>query len=246
MKNFVKVVLQKLLGFDTYLYLFSLYIINTLKGNRNEGDFVYFRDMIPDRGVILDIGANIGVMSVHLARSHRDSKVYAFEPIPYNMQTLEKVIRHYKIENVEVIKSALGNTVGEIEMVMPVQKSARLQGLSHVMHDSITELNHGEKFITPITTLDTFMKEHKINARITAIKLDVENFEFFVLDGGRETIAKNRPIVYCELWENENRLKCFDLMQEYRYEVMMLQAGKLCPFDAELHKKQNFFFVPTS
>ena len=90
------------------------------------------------------------------------------------------------------------------------------------------------------------MKEHKINARITAIKLDVENFEFFVLDGGRETIAKNRPIVYCELWENENRLKCFDLMQEYRYEVMMLQAGKLCPFDAELHKKQNFFFVPTS
>ncbi len=246
MKNFIKVILQKLLGFDTYLYLFSLYIINTLKRNRNEGDFVYFRDMIPDGGIIMDIGANIGVMSVHLARTHQDSKVYAFEPIPYNIHTLEKVISHYKIVNVEVIKSALGNSIGEIEMVMPVQKSARLQGLSHVVHDSITELNHGEKFITPLTTLDAFIKERQISTKITAIKLDVENFEYFVLDGGRETIAANRPIVYCELWDNENRVKCLDLMKEYCYAIMVLQSKKLCKFDPELHKKQNFFFVPAS
>lgn len=246
MKNFIKALLQKLLGFHTYLYLFSLYIIKTLKRNKNEGDFIYFRDIIPDGGVILDIGANIGVMTVHLARSHKNSRVYAFEPIPHNIKTLERVIRHYKLNNVEVIKTALGNSIGEIEMVMPVQKSARLQGLSHVIHDSITELNEGEKFTTQLTTLDTFIKQHQITSKISAIKLDVENFEFYVLDGGRETIAANRPIVYCELWENDNRDKCFALMQEFGYEIKVLQSEKLCKFEPEIHKTQNFFFVPAS
>ena len=47
--------------------------------------------------------------------------------------------------------------------------------------------------------------------KIGAIKMDVENFEYFVLEGGKELIKKHKPIIYTELWENQNREKCFQL-----------------------------------
>ncbi len=244
MKNLIKTILQKLLGFETYLFLFSLYIIKTLKRNKKEGDFIYFRDMIPQGNAIFDIGANIGVMAVHLARTHPDSTIIAFEPIPQNIKTLEKVLTHFKIKNVFVEKSALGNTCGEIEMVMPVQKSAKLQGLSHVIHDSITEFNEGNKYKTPLTTLDVFLNENYLGLPITAIKLDVENFEYFVLDGGKQTIIKHRPIIYTELWENENRDKCFNFIRNLNYSIKVLQNNELVDFDKKIHTTQNFFFIP--
>jgi FkbM family methyltransferase len=244
MKNLIKTILQKLLGFDTYLFLFSLYIINTLKRNKNEGNFIFFRDMVPDGNIILDIGANIGVMSVHLSRTHPNAVIYAFEPIPQNIKAMEKVIRHYKLKNIRIIKSALGNTCGEVEMVMPVQHKAKLQGLSHVVHESITDFNVGVKYKTPLTTLDVFLKENNITKSVTAIKLDVENFEYFVLEGGRETIIKHRPVIYTELWDNENRQKCFTFIQNLNYSVKVLYQNELVDFDTELHSNHNFFFIP--
>jgi FkbM family methyltransferase len=244
MKNLVKTILQKILGFETYLFLFSLYIIKTLKRNKKEGDFIFFRDMIADGNIILDIGANIGAMSVHLSQTHPDSEIFAFEPIPQNITTLKKVINHYKLSNVKVVESALGNYTGEIEMVMPVQKSAKLQGLSHVVHESITDFNEGNKYKTPLTTLDIFMEKNNPDKPITAIKLDVENFEYFVLEGGRETIKRNRPIIYTELWENENREKCFTFIRNLQYSIKVLQNNELKDFNPGIHHTQNFFFIP--
>jgi FkbM family methyltransferase len=244
MKNLVKTILQKLLGFETYLFLFAIYIIKTLKRNKKEGDFIYFRDMVPDGNIILDIGANIGAMAIHLSLTHPNSTIYAFEPIPQNLKTLEKVLRYYHIKNVKVVKSALGNSSGEIEMVMPVQQSAKLQGLSHVLHDSIKEFNEGEIYKTPITTMDLFLKENNITRPVSAIKLDVENFEYFVLEGGRETIMKDRPLIYTELWMNENREKCFIFIKNLNYSIKVLKEKVLVDFDPELHINQNFFFIP--
>ena len=244
MKNTIKVILQKLLGFENYLFLFAIYIIRSLKWNKKEGDFIYFRDMIPDGGMILDIGANIGVMAVHLARTHKNSRIIAFEPIPYNIKTLKRIIRKYRIHNISVVESALGDKTGTIEMVMPVHKSARLQGLSHVVHQSITENNEGEKFSTPVITLDSFFKDNPSGGQLTAIKIDVENFEYFVFKGATETLKKYMPIIYCELWENKNREDCFTLLTELGYNIQVLHGNKLADFDPSLHKTQNFFFIP--
>ncbi len=243
MKNRIKVFLQKLLGLDTYLFIFSRYIISTLKWNKKEGDFIYFRDMVPDQGNILDIGANIGAMAIHMARTHTNSSILAFEPIPINIKTLKKIIHKYKVKNITVIESALGDSEGTINMVMPVYKSARLHGLSHVLHQSITDNNEGEKYTTPLTTLDKYLTENNI-APVTAIKLDVENYEFFVLKGAVETLKKYKPPVYCELWENKNRDDCFLLMTSLGYKIQVLYKNTLCDYNPEWHKTQNFFFIP--
>lgn len=244
MKNAVKYILHKLLGFKNYLFIFSLFKIYTLKQDKNEKDFFVFLSLIPDNTTILDIGANIGIMTAHLARTVKGSVVYGFEPMPNNIEAFKRIVRFFQLQNVHLIEAALGNTEGEVEMVMPVINAVRMQGLSHVVHSSIHENNEGERFKVPLKKLDTLSMLQNLPQRISAIKIDVENFEYFVLDGARKILSDNKPIVYAELWDNDNRRQCFQLFKELNYNAFVVVAQKLVKFDVGQHKTQNFIFMP--
>ena len=245
MKSAIKYILQKLLGFQRYLYVFSLYKIRTLHKDKHEKDFLFFLHMIPVGGIVLDIGANIGIMTAYLARVH-NTKVFAFEPITHNLDVLKKVIAQNNLKNVNICDYALGNVDGEAEMVMPVINAVKMQGLSHVVHDTIKENNEGERFKIQVKKLDNISEIINGGKPVTAIKMDVENFEYFVLDGAKELLKKYKPIVYCELWDNENRKKCFDLMRSLGYEIKVLVNAGLVIYTeglAKVYTTQNFFFV---
>jgi FkbM family methyltransferase len=245
MKTKLKYILHWLLGFKNYLFVFSLFKIYTLRRDKNENDFFSFLNLIPENTIVLDIGANIGIMTVHLAQSVKNSLVYSFEPIPSNIGAFKRVIRFFKLENVKLFELALGNTEGEVEMVMPVIGDVRMQGLSHIVHKSIEENNEGVRFRVPLKKLDTLLNETEIgNKKISAIKIDVENFEYFVLDGAKEILEKHRPVVYAELWDNENRLNCFELFKTLNYKTYIVSSGQLINFEIAKHKTQNFIFKP--
>ena len=244
MKNKAKYILHTLLGFRNYLFVFSLYKIYTLKKDRNEKDFFQFLKLIPANTSVLDIGANIGIMTVHIARTIKGVTVYSFEPMPNNIAALKRIIHYFKLTNVQLREVALGNTEGEVEMVMPVISNVRMQGLSHVVHDSITEFNEGEKFKVPLLMLDKMEELMNAQKRVSAIKIDVENFEFFVLDGAKNLITKHKPIVYAELWENENREKCFTLFNNLSYKTFVVVDNTTVEYDRTEHVTQNFIFLP--
>ena len=243
MKNTAKLILHKLLGFKNYLFVFSLFKIYTLKKDKKEKDFFQFLKLIPENTAVLDIGANIGIMTVHLAFINRVT-VYGFEPMPNNINAFKRIIKYFGLHNVVLFEIALGNSEGEVEMVMPVISSVRMQGLSHVVHETIPENNEGERFKVPLKMLDKIDELVNCAKRISAIKIDVENFEFFVLDGGKKLIEKNKPVIYAELWDNDNRYKCFDLLESLHYKTCVAIDEKLVMFDPSVHIKQNFIFIP--
>ncbi len=244
MKNAVKLILHKLLGFKNYLFVFSLYKINTLKKDKNEKDFFQFLKLIPENSIVLDIGANIGIMTVHLAREIKNVNVFSFEPMPNNIEAFKRIIKHFKLENVKLFEIALGNTEGEVEMVMPVISNVRMQGLSHVVHESIPENNKGVRVKVPLVMLDKMPELLNAKQRIGGIKIDVENFEFFVLDGAKKLIAAHKPIVYAELWDNENREKCFTLFNNLSYKTFVVVDNTTTEYDSRKHRTQNFIFLP--
>jgi FkbM family methyltransferase len=244
MKNTIQKYLQKILGFNNYLFIFSIFKILTLKLDRKENDFFFFLRLLPENALVLDIGANIGIMSVHLCRSVKKGMVYAFEPIPENARVLEKIIRLFKVKNLRLFHCALGDQNKVVEMIMPVNSSVKKQGLSHIVHESIMDLNEGIRYSVLQRTLDSVAAEIKIP--FYAIKMDVENFEFYVLKGGTECIAKYRPIIYCELWENENRARCFSILIELGYTIKVLVRNQLSDYDSLIHRTQNFFFIPSN
>lgn len=241
MKKFVQNILQRILGFDRYLVWFSWFKIKTLRNDRKEGDFMHFLSLLGPSDKVLDIGANIGIMAVPLARQCPQGVVHAIEPIPENFRALGRIVKRFKLTNVKLHQFALGAEKGELEMVMPEVSSVKMQGLSHVVHDSITEFNEGSRYTVPVHRLDDL---EEMTKGVKGIKIDVENFEYFVFKGGEEMLKRERPIVYCELWANENREKCFDLFRTLGYGIKVLHDGALRDYDEGLHDNQNFFFVP--
>lgn len=136
---------------------------------------------------------------------------------------------------------ALGNYDGEVEMVLPIVDKVTKQGLSHVVTDEITTFNDGQKHIAQIYKLDNIQVIQ--SKKVDAIKMDVENFEFHVLEGAENLLRRDKPVIYCELWDNENRYKCFDFLSDLDYTIHIKQGNDLVKFDQEKHKSQNFFFI---
>jgi FkbM family methyltransferase len=240
-KNTIKLWLQQIFGYDNYLFYFSIYTIGRLRNNKHEREFVYFMDMIPNEGVCLDIGANIGVMSVSLARKLTNAQVFSFEPIPNNLKGLKRIVAHYKLSNVRVFENALGAEAGELKMVLPVIDRLKMQGLSHVVRpDDESAWNKGEFYTVPVKRLDD-MVELQSAHKITAIKIDVENFEYYVFQGAEGLLRKHKPIIYCELWANEMRDKTLNLLRGFGYEVKVFDGQGLVPYTDQ--DDVNFFLV---
>ena len=199
---------------------------------------MHFVSLIPVVGVIIDIGANIGIMTVLMARGKTHAMVYAFEPVPENITALKAVSHFYRLRNVKVFPIALGENNGSLQMILPEQGGAKMQGLSHVVNESIEK---GTLFSVPVQMLDE-VDELASVSKVVAIKMDVENFEYYVLKGGAALIKKHRPIIYCELWDNAFRKACMDFLIALGYEVKIFENGKLGAFNGQA--LNNFFFLP--
>lgn len=243
MKDLLRSWIQKVLGYHRYLYVFALFNIKRMKwGGGHEKEFLHFMEMIPvGKSTMLDIGANIGVMTVSMAMKHPQATVFAFEPIPDNQRTIEKVLKHYRLNNVKLFKIALGDQAGEIKMVVPVVGNSNMQGLSHVVEEE--QQHQGEYFTVPIQRLDTIPELMSVE-KISAIKIDVENFEYYVLKGAQGLLEKYKPVIYCELWDNERRSLCLSYIRSLGYQVKIFQHDRLVDFTGQ--EGINFFFIPVT
>lgn len=198
--------------------------------------------MIPEDSNILDLGANIGIMTYHLSKRAGSGKVIAFEPIPWNVTTLKKISKYHALNNVEIKELALGNNFDPLRMVIPVVDGVKKQGLCHVISPDITEFNDGIIVEVSQKTIDSLTDE--LPHKISAIKIDVENFEYNVFKGAEQLITKHRPIIYCELWDNQNRYNCFQFFKDNNYDIMVVERENLVNFAPGLHSTQNFIFTP--
>lgn len=228
------------MGLNTYLYVFALYKIRTLRSDKKENDFFTFLSLLKDgKGDVLDIGANLGIMTVHLANKLPNTTIHAFEPMPTNISVLRRIITKFKLKKAKIHEIALGDESGTAKMVLPVNGHTVMQGLSHIKHETITEWNEGEEVDVKLDKLDNVLNGQPVQA----IKIDIENFEYFALKGANRILTSNKPIIYAELWNNENRSKCFDYLKSFNYAIYVGENNTIVPFDSSKHHTQNFIFI---
>lgn len=240
LKNKFRYWCQQLIGLDRYLFLFALLAIFRIRYLGYEKEFRYFMRLLPPTGTILDIGANIGVMTAVLARQFPQSAVIAFEPVPRHADILQKVKSFFGLSNIQICQTALGETKGEITMRTPLVDAAVMHGLSHVWQTP-GRTAPADAFTVPITTLDQ-LPLVEAAVKITAIKIDVENYEYYVLQGGRKILQQHTPIVFAELWNDEKKAQCMKLMEELGYTAKIFHKGALTDYSGE--DVLNYFFLP--
>lgn len=128
------------------------------------------------RRTAVDIGAHVGFWSYYLAAHFRH--VHAFEPVAEFARCFRENVTQ---ANVTLHETALGSAEGRVAMASPAGNT----GMTHVAPDDGDD--------APLTTLDAFSL-----TEVDFIKIDVEGYERFVIDGARKTLAANRPVVIVE------------------------------------------------
>jgi len=166
-------------------------------GRRDQVVIDLIQKMITKDAVIFDVGANIGYYAIPLAY-HLKSKnviVHAFEPVSFNYESLNKGIIKNKLEDTIITnKIALGNSIGEIEILVVEGGNSSNAVIS--FNDSEFNATH-KKEIVPMTTIDEYMVNKSLT-RCDFIKIDIEGAEIFFIQGGMKLIGKFKPIIYGE------------------------------------------------
>ncbi len=158
------------------------------------------------------------------------------------MSILKRIIAKFNLKQAKIHEIALGENSGTVKMILPINGSTVMQGLSHIKHESITEWNTGKEIDVKLERLDDVINGQLIQG----IKIDVENFEYFALKGGQRILKAHHPIIYAELWDNENRINCFNLLRDLNYTIYVGGKNGLELFEPKKHHTQNFIFLPVS
>jgi len=155
----------------------------------------------PKEGFFLDIGANIGTTTVHVAKNMGpDLQVIAFEPDRLNFQLLSKNCALNGCQNVLLCNAALSNQSGTMEM----QVFDYNRGKCKLVEDKdITDPEIGDPHTharVPLTetvdvcTLNEYLLENRIpEDKIRYLWIDVEGHESRVIDGMKELLKAYHP-----------------------------------------------------
>lgn len=146
----------------------------------------FLRENFNKQRNIVDIGANIGNHSLFFAKYMECEKVISFEPICKNIELFKMNLEKYRNKCV-LYETALSNEEGLKVMYNTDEKS--YGGFS---------LNKEDKSFEIIRDFRVEKLDNYDLTNITLMKIDVENHEKEVLEGAKETIKKNKPIIVLE------------------------------------------------
>lgn len=199
----------------------------------------------------LDIGANIGLMSLPVLRDLPTCKVLSFEPSPSALPFLQRTHSGSPYaDRWQIIPKAVSATAGSADFFTAGQANSAFDGLRN------TGRFGGRKKVTvPVTTVDLEW-EAAGSPKVTAIKIDVEGGELAVLQGSAKCLSTCRPVVFLE-WNFRNLAahECppMSLLQwaaQNNYQVC--QLPHCCPatsqlqFEMQMLAGEEFALLPLS
>ncbi len=174
----------------------------------------------------LDIGANLGYFTLLMAHcAGPQGSVHAFEPNPHMQLRLEQnvALNPECAARVKIQKCALGGKKGEAEFYCPVNGREGTGGLKDTGRAPVERVIKVE-----VVTLDEFVAREGIE-KIGFIKMDIEGGELDVLRGAADTLARMRPVILFEAYEENTApygYRVYDILSHLEQRgYMVKQAG---------------------
>lgn len=180
-------------------------------GEYSEQECEVLTQLLPEGGIAIEAGANIGAFTIPLAQKAGPAGlVYAFEPQPLVFQLLCANAALNQLANVHAINAGCGGESSS-EILRRINPTATLNhaGLS------LEELKNDQGLKIPVYALDDVVEPH----RLDLIKADVEGMEQAVLLGGAELIRQHRPALYVENLFAETSAALISTIQDFGYDL---------------------------
>jgi FkbM family methyltransferase len=216
----------------------------TASGNWQHTNFRFAQTLIDNWTRCIDIGSNMACSAVQY--SERFHIVECFEPTPMNIELWHLTIGENKITNCHLHEVALGECEKTAEIILH-EKNGGHNHLNNADRPRWTGTKWAERIPkerrrastqVQVKTLDSY-EFHDVGF----MKLDVEGYEYFVLQGAQETIKANRPTLQLEIRANQCRKFGYwaeDMIEWIRsldYLVMSKKTGQV--LDGEFKSYRN-------
>lgn len=160
-------------------------------GEYSELEFAVLSQLINDSGAVVEVGANVGSITVGLARRAAEfgQTVYAYEPQPFIFQNLNANLALNALSNVQAYPLACGATATTLYFSPPDYTQENNFGAVELRSEP-----RAQDMAVPCITLD----QHLAGVQVGLIKVDVEGLELEVFKGSQQLIQRCRPILYFE------------------------------------------------
>lgn len=177
----------------------------------------------------VDVGANTGSFAL-LPIQRNNLHCIAFEPNPKIAELLRSHVEQNRLsEQVTIHEQAVSSTEGILELAIPRQTGlATLGSRSHLVDYNIVEV--------PVVTLDSALAGFP---PVGALKIDTEGHELPILEGARETLERQRPIVLLEAVDimmdrhGYDRSALVSLLKSHRYTLKPIGTEDLIAIPEE-------------
>ena len=156
--------------------------------NYRTEDKKFLEQVVKPGGFVVDVGANIGVLTIQAAKMvGKGGRVISIEPNPQVVHFCRENVKLNGLENVTVFQTALGAKEGVTFFNCdPCDDRSR-----------VIEKGGQGGVEVPISRLDKIM-EAEPTREIDLLKVDVEGYEFVVLEGAVKSLARTR-LIYIEV-----------------------------------------------
>jgi FkbM family methyltransferase len=140
-------------------------------------------------GTYFDVGANAGLCSFGLIPCCAGVAYHLFEANPALWPALRRSIAFHRGTRIHLVEAAVGAESGRVFIDAKNPDGDIGQGF--------ISSNHGVE--TRMLTLDQYIRDAGV-ARVDFMKMDIEGYELFALEGAREAVAAGKlPVIYFEL-----------------------------------------------
>ena len=181
----------------------------------------------------IDVGANIGLLTVFMARLvSGTSRVLAIEPTPAAIRRLRgNITRNGCDDRVVVFEGVASHSAGSF-LLNYVPGKEEYSSLGKIVHPSVAAETCCQLQV-PADTIDSLTEKFGLNPGL--IKIDTEGSEEHVLAGAANTMRKHRPVIVCESWPQELLAASGGIpgavgaiLRKHEYKLMTLD----CPADS--------------
>jgi FkbM family methyltransferase len=178
------------------------------------------RDLVKPGMITFDLGANIGYISLLMAKSvGADGKVFAFEPLPENQERFRKNMSLNPSMQVELVPKAIAEKSSTQKFW--VHNSG---GMGKIAGATGRETQYQKTINVECTTLDDFVFEQG-SPKPALIKIDIEGGEGLALRGMTQLIQEVKPLLIIELHGKQAAETCWEILVRSGYTIHKLTKG---------------------
>jgi len=198
----------------------TLYIQRLKSGQYQSTNWDFAQKVLPRFRTCIDIGSNNACNAIHYAE--RFHTVECFEPTPLAQTLWKNTVRDNAVTNVSLHTEALAECAGVTEIIT----HERNGGHNHLAHYDKNPRARRDRLGRDTVAVQTQTLDSYSFTRVDFIKIDVEGYEWFVLQGAEQTIQRERPLLQLEIVANQCRK--FNYRAEHMIEWLRARDYRVC------------------